>query len=146
MNLFNHCSGTKNNNFYKKLVFGFFVAFVLTLLPAQNNLTFAQINPNIKTTIYKDVSPGVTGQLEISTETTSPDMGNISIKGFLKYDFPPQPQNISFTIKNIDGKNTFKDFTITSPASTANPIDVVFTNIPIDKTSKTTSIATKDRF
>lgn len=125
-----------------------FFAFLILLSSSLN--VFAQglptANPNQKANEFKDVSPGVVGSVQILTESMSEDSGNILITGSLKYDFPPQPKNITFTVKNIDGKGTFKDFTISGTSSTPDKINLLLTNIPLDKSSKSKTSATKDRF
>lgn len=133
--------------FAKKLLLAFF-AFLFLL--SNTGIAFAQnsaaSNPNQQIIDYKDGSPGVIGQLRITTESMSADSGNILITGNLKYEFPPQPKSITFTVKNIDGKGTFKDFTISGTSSTPDNISILLTNVPLDKSSKTKTLATKDRF
>lgn len=124
----------------------FFKVLILFLFVTSGNFVFAQSNPNIKTVQFKDISPGVSGSLTIITETTSADTGTVSIKGNLRYDFPPQPNSIGFTVKNIGGKGAFKDFTQTRTSQTPEAINLVFENIPLDKSSATNTLATKDRF
>lgn len=134
----------------KKLAKILFRQFIYTLaffgLLLTSGSVFAQTNPNIKTFDYKDVSPGVIGNLQVTTETISDDIGKITVTGSLKYEFPPQPKYITIGIKNIDGKGVFKDFAISGKSEAPTLIDIVFTNIPLDKTSKTKTLATKDRF
>lgn len=133
----------KTINWFSRKSVKLFVILALTLI---SSTVFAQTGLNIKIFDYKDVSPGVVGNLQVITETVSEDIGRIVITGSLKYEFPPQPKYITIGIKNIDGKGVFKDFAISGKSEVLNNIDIVFENIPIDKSSKTKTSATKDRF
>lgn len=120
--------------------------FIFIALVFWGTFSFAQTNTNIKTLEFKDVSPGVSGSLKVTTESIAEDKGVVAIYGKLESGFPPQPQSITFTLKNIDGKGSFKDFTISSKSLTPGNINIAFVDIPLDKSSATRTQATSDRF
>ncbi len=126
------------------------IFFAFLLLLSNNTLAGAQgsgaANPNQQFINFKDGSPGVVGELNITTESMSEDSGNILITGNLKYDFPPQPKSITITVTNVDGKGTFKGFTASGTSSTPDNISMLLTNIPLDKSTKSKTLATKDKF
>jgi len=121
-----------------------FLLLIFFIFP--NAFALAQTNSNVTITNYTDVSPGVVGTLTVATESVSPELGTVTITGNLKYEFPPQPQSITFTLKNFDGKGSFKDFTISGTSNSPDAINATFSNVPLDKSSKTSTLATKDRF
>ena len=121
-----------------------FLLLIFFIFP--NAFALAQTNSNVTITNYTDVSPGVVGTLTVATESVSPELGTVTITGNLKYEFPPQPQSITFTLKNFDGKGSFKDFTISGTSNSPDAINATFSNVPLDKSSKTSTLATRDRF
>lgn len=118
---------------------------ILIIFVLASNTSFAQ-SSNSQTLNFKDISPGVVGELNVYSETLSEDKGIVSVTGSLRYEFPPQPTTFSITLRNSDGKGVFKDYTQTITTSTPSRFSFVFENIPLDKTSTTRDLATRDKF
>lgn len=128
----------------KNIVKTFLGTFVLFFL-LSTGVSVAQTNLNTTVYTYQDISPGVTGQLTVVTETINENEGAVRISGSLKYDFPPQPNTFNIIIKNLSTKSAFANFSVTAETTTPQTIDLSVV-VPLDKNTKTKTSQTSDQF